>query len=617
MRAGAADRHARQGCDLAVQRVPSLLAAEPRHVPPRRGGRTLAQVLAGERALAGQDRLDRPLGHHLAAVLAGRRPEVDHVVGAADERPVVLDDEHGVAALRQVAQQQEEAVAVLRVEADGRLVEDIEGAGQPGAQGGGEVDALGLAAGEGAGLAVQGEVVEPHPVEDLDALGQLVEQVARRFALPRAPWLRGEPGAQGLDAHPGEVGEELVLQAHGERLGLQAGAAAVRAWVVGAVAGEEHADVDLVGLRLQPAEELVEVGEGPLAAPDPRPVLGRQLAPGHVERDPPLLRRGEETVVQLLIGRRVPRRDGALGEAAPRIGDDPLAVDADHPAEPLAARAGTERGVEREEGRSGAAGGLAAHRAGELAAEVAHAPRAARLDPAVAEVPGLLQGVDDARPGRGPRREPAEDERQRVERRGPGGARLHAHHLLAVEAALEPLADQLAEGVVRGPLVLAAGARQAHQQEERIARGTGEEVVRRLFGRPGAHRPMALGTAHRAQMGVEEAQDVHRLGDRPDRRAGVAHRVLGLQGDGGEDVADVVHRRPFHLVQELPGIGGHRLDEPPLPFGEDGVEGERRLAGARGTGDHRHRPVGNPAVDPFEIVRAGALDEDGEGRRHP
>ena len=129
--------------------------------------------------LARQDRLDRPLGHHLAAVLAGRRPEVDDVVGAADQRAVVLDHQHRVAARREVAQQAEQALAVLRVQADRRLVEHVEGAGEAGAQGGGEVDALRLAAREGARLAVEGQVVEPHPVEHLDALRQLVEQVRR------------------------------------------------------------------------------------------------------------------------------------------------------------------------------------------------------------------------------------------------------------------------------------------------------------------------------------------------------------------------------------------------------------------------------------------------------
>ena len=48
----------------------------------------------------------------------------------------------------------DEAVDVAGVEADGWFIEDEEGAGEGGTEAGGEVDALDLAAGEGAGGAV-------------------------------------------------------------------------------------------------------------------------------------------------------------------------------------------------------------------------------------------------------------------------------------------------------------------------------------------------------------------------------------------------------------------------------------------------------------------------------
>ena len=47
------------------------------------------------------------------------------------------------------------------VEPDRRLVEHVEGAGEPRAQGAGEVDALGLTSRQGLGLPVQGQVVQP------------------------------------------------------------------------------------------------------------------------------------------------------------------------------------------------------------------------------------------------------------------------------------------------------------------------------------------------------------------------------------------------------------------------------------------------------------------------
>ncbi len=534
------------------------------------------------------------------------------MVRAADQRAVVLHHQHGVALGREVAQQGEQPLAVLRVEADGGLVQHVERAGQPGAQGRRQVDALGLAAGEGAGLAVQGQVVEPHAVEHLDALRQLREEMAGDLALAGRPPPLAQPGAELLDAHGGELRHVLPLQAHGHGLGPQTGAAALGAGVVGAVAGQQHAHVHLVRARLQPPEELFQVGEAAAAAPQPFPVFFREICQGHVEGDLALAGRRQELVVQLLVGRGVPRRDGALGEGAPGIGDDPFAVDADHAAEALALRAGAQGRVEREQGRRRPPQRLAADRAGELAAVEAHPLRPPRLHPAAGHPVALLQGVEDAGDGVLAGREAAEHEGQGIELRRPLLAGLHARDLVPLEPALEALADQLAEGVLRSLL----RPRQADHQRERIARRARHELLRGLLRRVGPGGAVAPGALHLAKVGEEEAHHVQRLGDGAHGRAGVAHGVLGLQGHRRQDVVDGVHRGAFHLVQELPRIGGHRLDEPALALGVDGVEGERRLARARGSGDHRHCPVGHPAVDSLEVVGARPFDLYGFGFGH-
>ena len=59
----------------------------------------------------------------------------------------------------------DEAVDVARVEADGGFVEHEQRAGEGGAEAGGEIDALDLAAGEGAGGAVEREVAKADLVE--------------------------------------------------------------------------------------------------------------------------------------------------------------------------------------------------------------------------------------------------------------------------------------------------------------------------------------------------------------------------------------------------------------------------------------------------------------------
>jgi hypothetical protein len=70
------------------------------------------------------------------------------VVGGADHRLVVLDDDDRVAGVGQRPDDADQAVDVARVQADAGLVEDEERVDERGAEAAGEVDALDLAAGE-------------------------------------------------------------------------------------------------------------------------------------------------------------------------------------------------------------------------------------------------------------------------------------------------------------------------------------------------------------------------------------------------------------------------------------------------------------------------------------
>ena len=81
----------------------------------------------------------------------------------------MFDNDQGVSLVAEAVHDADEAVDVAGVEADGGLVEDEERAGQRRAEAGGEVDALDLAAGEGAGLAVEGEVAQAHLFEVVEA----------------------------------------------------------------------------------------------------------------------------------------------------------------------------------------------------------------------------------------------------------------------------------------------------------------------------------------------------------------------------------------------------------------------------------------------------------------
>lgn len=94
----------------------------------------LREEEAGEGAGAGADFGGRAVGEEFAAVDAGGGAEVNDAVGAGHEFVVVLDDEERVALGAERLERVDEAVVVARVEANARLVEDVEDAGEIGAE---------------------------------------------------------------------------------------------------------------------------------------------------------------------------------------------------------------------------------------------------------------------------------------------------------------------------------------------------------------------------------------------------------------------------------------------------------------------------------------------------
>ena len=128
---------------------------------------------------------DRPGEHELAALLAARRSELHHVVGGADRVGVVLDDEHGVAAVAQAMQQPQQSIHVARVQPDRRLVEHVQRVDELRAERVRQPDALRLAAGERARGAIHREVVEPDVAEELHPVARLLENVRGDLPLER------------------------------------------------------------------------------------------------------------------------------------------------------------------------------------------------------------------------------------------------------------------------------------------------------------------------------------------------------------------------------------------------------------------------------------------------
>ena len=104
--------------------------------------------LSGRR-LGGDHVFRRALDDDAAALIAGFGAEVDDPVGRLDHVEIVLDDDDRVAQIDQAIEHVEQLADVVEVQAGGRLVEDVDGlAGVGPGQLGGQLDALGLAAGQ-------------------------------------------------------------------------------------------------------------------------------------------------------------------------------------------------------------------------------------------------------------------------------------------------------------------------------------------------------------------------------------------------------------------------------------------------------------------------------------
>jgi hypothetical protein len=86
-------------------------------------------VLTGQRA-AGPQPVDGAFEDHLAPGRPGTGSQVDDVIGDLDGLRLVLDNEHRVPLVTQLHQQVVHALDVMRVQADGGLVEDIGDVGE-------------------------------------------------------------------------------------------------------------------------------------------------------------------------------------------------------------------------------------------------------------------------------------------------------------------------------------------------------------------------------------------------------------------------------------------------------------------------------------------------------
>ena len=88
------------------------------------------QVVGRERFPAGEKTRRRTGEPHLAAALTRARSEIDDMIARTDDFGVVLDDDDGVPVVAELLEDPDEPARIARVQADRRLVQDVEGVHQ-------------------------------------------------------------------------------------------------------------------------------------------------------------------------------------------------------------------------------------------------------------------------------------------------------------------------------------------------------------------------------------------------------------------------------------------------------------------------------------------------------
>ncbi len=151
----------------------------------------VAEVPAGQRVRMAADVFDRALGHHLAAEAAGPGAQIDHVVRRLDGVLVVLHHDHRIPQISQASQRVQQPFVIPLVQADARLIEDVEHAHQPRADLGGQPDPLGLAARERGGASAEGQVIETHVAKKAEAIDHFLENRSRDVRIEPSPAIAG------------------------------------------------------------------------------------------------------------------------------------------------------------------------------------------------------------------------------------------------------------------------------------------------------------------------------------------------------------------------------------------------------------------------------------------
>ncbi len=312
-----------------------------------------------------------------------------------------------------------------------------------------------------------------------------------------------------------------------------------------------------------------------------------------------------------------PRLDRAAAHGFLRIGDDELGDEAELATQSATGAARALGVVEGEVARREFLEGVAADFAGERLAEGEFAPRGVggflREDDGaiLAFAEGEFEGVGKAAALVDTGDEAVDHEIDAdFLRAGAGGQKLGVIEIFdfAVEAdALKAALAQTRKFVAEdGRFRTQRGGEQHDAFAGDFTEDAGDVVVEGTEDDATA----VLGATLLAVERPEEAGVVGYLGDGGDGAAGRAAAGALLDGEDGRQAMDKIDVRTLELLQDLAGLGGERLHVFPVALGVDGVEGERRLAGAGRTGDDHELAARDAQLEVLQVVLTGTFDVD-------
>ena len=139
---------------------------------------TTGKKLPGDALLRFLDVDNRAFDDDLSTAHARPRSEVDDVVGSFHRLFVMLDDDHRVALVSQVAKTVEQHFVVARVQPDGRLVENVNNVDQSAADLPGKSNALTLAARKRRRRSFEREIIQPTPQQETRSTANFFESLA-------------------------------------------------------------------------------------------------------------------------------------------------------------------------------------------------------------------------------------------------------------------------------------------------------------------------------------------------------------------------------------------------------------------------------------------------------